>query len=658
MNILNNCTDIKKDTIIKALIPLLDQSESTVLKYRDVYNHLNNTFKCKIDYDKEQKEKIKKIINKIVDKKENPIKWMKYKAKYLNQEEDENSESDIEEMQTNKNIKMKQLSEECKQTKLIDIKKKLKEFNIKNINDKSVNQYRKDELCKAINKLATKEKEEEPQEKEEPEFDIKNCNTRKYTKIQLLDYIKQQNLPKPTSKDTKTKEDICNFIKQKQISKPQEKEEEEEPKKELLDNCEKSRLLSIKKIQELSLLKGWNKFLDYPKKNSTKTQWCNWFKNKIKEQQEKEAEIERKYEEEEIERKYEEEEEMKPKYEEKKEEDCEKSRKLTIKKIQEYAKVNNLTKRLDYPSLKSTKSDWCKWYNRVLLRKKISQNCFEKGEYDDEDSLYQDVKCPDEDICDIDNKVCRGSDELPLSTLNKLKIPLEGDRYISVLGSDKNLKNFQDKLSRFKKPLEIQKNKPIFNKCTVKYHGLSETEYDLSTLKESDIKFIESATCSFKISGIEKPSIGGKVRFVQLPISGEWIINNINELDTDEYMIYVKRQLLSIDDVKELKRNIEIIEEPIKQLQRLDIDIVPSTEKIDFLDLELQPQILKDLEEFIPEEELTPEKIEEDEEPSEISKLVKRLKDIQIKPDNIPAKLSTTYSNVDSAISFCTGISP
>jgi hypothetical protein len=153
-------------------------------------------------------------------------------------------------------------------------------------------------------------------------------------------------------------------------------------------------------------------------------------------------------------------------------ENCDTSRTLTIKSIQDYSKEIAKKYGIDiiripgapYPSTKATKSDWCEWLNKVIEhvrngdpvsifsgkslspKKQLSpKNCAQQNEWISDEQFAEDMDCGDQ-VCDVNRKECVDEKQASVKGLNSIDVTLRNGKIITIVGQENYLNNIKKKL--------------------------------------------------------------------------------------------------------------------------------------------------------------------------------------------------------------------
>jgi hypothetical protein len=220
-------------------------------------------------------------------------------------------ESRSEELDQVDEQQLQDLSDNCMSLTRVKINEQLKKWGVSRLKDKSLAKLKKEEVCNLIKSSSrassrgllrensSYDEFQSPQrpispKQLSPSRSINKspagpkCNTAATRVVELVDYIKKQGWPMPSSKN-RTKAKLCEYIEQMEEPVEEEKEEKEPIKNvgvdtskyniEDLDNCAKSRKLTKAKIQEFSDQFGFTE--NKPKPAASKGDWCDWFSEQI-----------------------------------------------------------------------------------------------------------------------------------------------------------------------------------------------------------------------------------------------------------------------------------------------------------------------------------------------------------------------------------------
>lgn len=208
--------------------------------------------------------------------------------------EREDNDSDIKESVFTTSSALRKLVEDCEshtKSKIVEI---LKSKDINQFEGIPLYKLKKDQLCDAIRKagrVSTRPSSSPPKPSPSKPSSPSGaaCRSRAYTVTGLIDYIKDKGWEMPP-RNKRTKDLLCKYIESNsRREKKEEKKEKEEVKQptadetdefdiEGLDNCVKSRKLTLKKMQEYAEQFEWE---DIPNYKARKDQWCDWFENKL-----------------------------------------------------------------------------------------------------------------------------------------------------------------------------------------------------------------------------------------------------------------------------------------------------------------------------------------------------------------------------------------
>lgn len=386
------------------------------------------------------------------------------------------------------------------------IEEMLKDNNISTIRNKSCKSMTKEKLIDAINSVVksrmspkAKSRSRSPSPKTKTKIDY-NCAE---TVAQLRQIAKQNNWIIP-SKFTQ-KKDICKFIKEMQVGLGKVEVPLEVPKlqipgigisnippKKKLDlpedfnNCEKSRKLSKVEIKKYAEKHGWK---NYPKDSESKDKWCKWLQTKVVE----------------YETLLDLAEDIAPKQSKpvavvselvvpEDFANCKSSRKLTLKKIKEYAEEHGWK---DYPSSKATKGDWCDWLSKKIKgHKQLLVEVERCNEHDDEWRTEKDIKddlsC-DTGFCNLEEKKCEP--ETQLTDKSKYELQLKTGK-IDVYGEQSFLERLKNKVMSILGPKPVE----VPEKC-----GTS----------DDDLKCSEGKVCNLDVEECQDEDTVGKLQSIE-----------------------------------------------------------------------------------------------------------------------------------------------
>jgi len=502
---------------------------------------------------------------------------------------------------------------------------------ITKLHGKSIYSYTKADLCDILLK-SSPSKPVVPRTKQ---IDLDHCDSRQNTRVDLLNYINSQGWPTPTGKDAKTKDTICKYITSRSggvrtfpsapLSPiiPTSSDEIED-----LDKCDSSRKLTIGKIQSIAEVNGWNKRDDYPKPKDKKASWCAWIRARLKEK-----------------------------------------KGVSHKAIE--------------PSLPAP----------------VITSCSQKDKWEGLIDAENDLNCPSGQICNTEIIRCTPSKGLAITSqpgMSQMDIPLRDGKSVTVYGKPDNLESLKARVAKLRPLLLSPVTKRVVSAtCGTRSAGtVDELLNDLKCIDKNQVCDLASKKCTdltaigpgltkFNFKGreivgtkediasleqrlgIEKilpPAPSLSAPFVSPGLTAP--VSTIQRPSADKAMLALKKNRIvygaeQIAEQEEAERYLAGIGgAPIKPaplstkpslsptiVSKPDIDkILPQQKKND--KKQTPPSILP---------ALLSAPISQ-REPSNVSKLVSRLKDIQLQKVTTPVKLMSAAEGIGASISLCTGI--
>lgn len=312
-----SCSDIPEEKIIRKSITYLQSlgsGQEPTLK--EAVETLSEKLKCetgkKGSKSYEQiKTALKKAMAVFFRHGPDSSQWAEFKAKYKKREKEAKSPKisrgltspkvptfaarGIGELESLPDSKLTSLAEMCRsnQTKA-EIQKALTQAGISKVQGQTLNKIKKADLCETIEAMAPSKVSAPATQSSRSDIKPEDCDTRSWTVEKLKQYITSQGWPAPPSKATKAK--ICAYIESMQgkpvqppvapsqaaiLSGPSVQvpgATSEVP--EGYDDCGNSRgKLTKPKIRQWVIEKGWNlepNFPGFPSDKKDKSTWCSF----------------------------------------------------------------------------------------------------------------------------------------------------------------------------------------------------------------------------------------------------------------------------------------------------------------------------------------------------------------------------------------------
>lgn len=314
-----SCSDIPEEKIIRKSITYLQSlgsGQEPTLK--EAVETLGEKLKCetgkKGSKSYEQiKTALKKAMAVFFRHGPDSSQWVEFKAKYKKREKEAKSPKTsrepkvptfaargIGELESLPDSKLASLAEMCRsnQTKT-EIQKALTQAGVSKVQGQTLNKIKKADLCETIEAMAPSKGSAPAAQSSRSEIKAENCDTRSWTIEKLKQYITSQGWAAPPSKATKAK--ICAYIESMQgkpVQPPVAPSQaailsgpsiqvpgaiSEVP--EGYDDCGNSRgKLTKPKIRQWVIEKGWNlepNFPGFPSDKKDKTVWCSFLASLI-----------------------------------------------------------------------------------------------------------------------------------------------------------------------------------------------------------------------------------------------------------------------------------------------------------------------------------------------------------------------------------------
>jgi len=628
MSATRSCSDIPEEEIIRKSITYLQNLTDSEPTLKQAVSDVAEKLKCESgSKGSKSYEKIKEALKKamVVFFRHGPdsSQWTEFKAKYKKREKEakrspsprrsavrekeskkvakKSREIDLESL---KDSQLTSLAKMCKKDEpKAEIQTKLSKLGVSKVDEQSVSKIKKADLCETIEALAPSKEVLPAAQASRPEIQAEKCDTRAYTIPQLKEYIISKGWDAPPSKATKAK--ICAYI----------------------ESMEAKVRPPLAPPQAIALA---GPSVQVPGATS----------------------------------------EVPDGYD-----DCSNPRgALTKPKIRQWIMEKGWHLEADFPGFppdKKDKATWCTFLAELIAAhpllppkelvsesKKAATACFQNTDWKTVDDVENELTCPSGEACNISTRECASEGELFEEKRPSMLLPLKNGKTVTIYAKTKEkLQKLRPALQRFIGKPEAPS--PAAQSCATLSSGTEEDILEDLSCPANQSCNVDTSQCSKKPGKI-RLSVGGK------SVTGS--AEKITELQKTLEQSTPTAQPSLKQKPKVMFRPGHVVygeEEKKRQAESsawLSQLIGESKEAPEQVPKEVaKPKPAKPTKPSKKETVVPPAPIQEipvpiTEQPSEVSRLVKRLRDIRAEAAEPPVRLRIAESQLSKAIGTCVGI--